>query len=88
MRIRPDTEAVLAAQTDVCERMLPENTPWQLDDAPAALIATLAHIAFEISIEHLQAAFKLSPNKDEATRQSVCAGWRGLNQAQSAEVAD
>lgn len=83
MRIRPDTEAVLAAQTDVCERMLPENTPWQLDDVPAAFLATLAHsiIAFEISIEHVQAAFKLSPNKDEATRQSVCAGLRGLNQA-------
>lgn len=89
MRILPDNLAVLAQQTEIFERMLPENTPWQLSDAPPEFLNKMcrAIISFEIAIEQIQTAFKLSQNKDQATRASICSNLRRLNRPQSDHMA-
>lgn len=89
MRVLPDNLAVLAEQTEAFERMLPSNTPWQLSDAPAEFLNNMCRgiISFEIIIEEVQAAFKLSQNKDPATRASICRNLRRLNRPQADHMA-
>lgn len=85
-----DVVAVLTAQTDFWESCLPNNTPWQLSDAPEDYLQALypAIVCFEIKVEKTEAQFKLSQNKDAATKQSICQNLRQINSQQACTMAE
>lgn len=85
-----DVVAVLTAQTDFWESCLPNNTPWQLSDAPEDYLQALyqAIVCFEIKVEKTEAQFKLSQNKDTATKQSICQNLRQINSPQACTMAE
>ena len=90
LRQLDDVVAVLAAQTDFWENNLPNNTPWQLSDAPEDYLQALykAIVCFEIKIEKTEAQFKLSQNKDTATKQRICQHLHQINSPQANVMAN
>lgn len=90
LRQLDDVATVLAIQTDFWENSLPNNTPWQLSDAPNDYLQAMyqAIVCFEMKIEQTEAQFKLSQNKDSTTQQNICRQLRQINTAQANTMAD
>lgn len=65
------------------------DSPWSLEDAPAAYIDTMcrAIIGFELTIEAVQAQFKLSQGKVEENIAGVINGLNELNTEHAATMA-
>ncbi|WP_162816783.1 FMN-binding negative transcriptional regulator [Moraxella canis] len=88
-----DAIRILAKITDCFENHLsninPEHTPWRLTDAPDELIRKMcqALAAINLDVIDIQAAFKLSQNKDAQNRQGIIDGLSRLNTHESQMMA-
>ncbi|ULJ59797.1 FMN-binding negative transcriptional regulator [Wielerella bovis] len=85
-----DTAAVLAMQTDVWEHQLPNNSAWKLNDAPEDYLQSMygAIVCFEMSMDSVQAQFKLSQNKSAETRSSIAHNLRQTGTHEATHMAD
>lgn len=88
-----DAIRILAKITDCFENHLhninPEHTPWRLTDAPDEFIRKMcqALVAINLDVIDIQAAFKLSQNKDAQNRQGIIDGLSRLNTHESQMMA-
>jgi len=77
-----DTQWLMAhlnSLTTIHEAASPE--PWKVSDAPADYIETMAKgiVGLEFSIQRLEGKWKVSQNRSERDRDSVCQGLDNLN---------
>ena len=88
-----DAIRILAKITDCFENHLhninPEHTPWRPTDAPDEFIRKMcqALVAINLDVIDIQAAFKLSQNKDAQNRQGIIDGLSRLNTHESQMMA-
>ncbi len=70
------------------QEIVSEN-PWSLDDAPTAYIDAMCRgiIGFRLTIDSIQAQFKLSQNKTAENIAGVINGLELLNTKDAAEMA-
>jgi transcriptional regulator len=62
--------------------------PWQVEDAPADYIASMAKgiVGLEMAIERLEGKWKVSQNRSEQDREGVARGLAELNTTESLEM--
>jgi transcriptional regulator len=79
--------AVLRDLTDAFER--DTEGAWRLDDQPAGFVERMRRgiVAFEMPIDAIDGAFKLSQNKSEASRRGVVRGLREGGASDAAALA-
>lgn len=90
LRQLDNADEILSEQINFWEKSLPNNEPWQLSDAPDDYLQAMykAIVCFEIKIEQIEAQFKLSQNKDTATKKHICCQLRQINSTQACAMAD
>lgn len=81
---------IVGTMTDYFEQQFnqPPDTPWSLQDAPADYIESMfrAIVGFKLSIQQVEAKFKLSQNKSLDNRQGVIDGLTRLQTAEASAM--
>jgi transcriptional regulator len=85
-----DAERLLGVVTRLTDRHESDrDAPWAVSDAPQEYVATMLKgiVGFDLPIERLEGAWKLSQNRNEADRAGVVAGLMGEDDPTASTVA-
>jgi transcriptional regulator len=85
-----DAERLLGVVTRLTDRHESDrDAPWAVSDAPEDFVATMLKgiVGFDLPIERLEGAWKLSQNRNEADRAGVVAGLTGEDDPAASDVA-
>lgn len=77
-------------QTITSQQEAISDTPWSLNDAPSAYIDAMCRgiMGFKLTIDSLQAQYKLSQNKTAENIEGVITGLANLNTSDAAAMAE